>query len=66
MKKIDRNRLEYYGDDLRGEPQNRYGGHKVQKLRAFRGNTYGAANVGRIYTDEERKVWGAANGYPTK
>ena len=32
---------------LRGLSNNRWGGHKSNKMRGFRGSTYGAASIGK-------------------
>jgi hypothetical protein len=39
--------------ELRGPSQNRYGGHKSQKMRPLRGSTLGPANEGRSLSAEE-------------
>jgi hypothetical protein len=38
---------------LRGPSQNRYGGHRSQNIRVFRGSTFGAANQGRSLSPDE-------------
>ena len=43
-----------YAPHLRGPTQNKYGGHKSQQVRGFRGNTYGAASPCRRFTEEEK------------
>lgn len=63
MKNRDMNRLENWPTHLRGEAQNKFGGHKVQKLRGYRGNTYGAASECKSYTAEQKAAWAKANGY---
>jgi hypothetical protein len=45
--------LRDYSPELRGPPNNRYGGHKAQRLRGFRGGTYGPAGPVRQFTPEE-------------
>jgi hypothetical protein len=47
--------------ELRGLPQNRWGGFKTRSLKPYRQNTFGPANHGRIYTEEEKQAWAAAN-----
>jgi hypothetical protein len=59
----DDDRLENWPAYLRGETHNRWGGHKVQKLRGYSGNTYGAASACKTYTAEQRAAWAKANGY---
>ena len=41
---------------LKGPPQNRYGGHQTQRVRAFKGSSFGAANGGRTLGLEEKKI----------
>ena len=62
--KMTPTRLEEFPANLRGPSQNRWGGQRTRRLRAYRGNTYGPASEVRVYTAEEREAWGAANGYP--
>ena len=40
-------KLEDLPVDLRGLSNNRWGGHKSNKMRGFRGSTYGAAGSGK-------------------
>ena len=40
-------RLEDLPVHLRGLSNNRWGGHKSNKMRGFRGSTYGAASSGK-------------------
>ena len=40
-------RLEDVPVHLRGLSNNRWGGHKSNKMRGFRGSTYGAASKGK-------------------
>jgi hypothetical protein len=42
-----------YSRELRGSPNNRYGGHQTRHLRGFRGSTYGPAGPVKQYTPEE-------------
>jgi hypothetical protein len=42
-----------YPRELRGPPNNRYGGHRALRIRGFRGNTYGPAGPVRRFTREE-------------
>ena len=46
---------------LQGLPQNRWRGFKTRHIRPWRQNTFGPANAGRVYTDEEKQAWIAAN-----
>ena len=39
---------------LRGPPQNRFGGHRTQRVRGLRGGTYGPASPCYTYSDKER------------
>jgi hypothetical protein len=41
---------------LRGLPQNRWGGHRTQRLRGFRGWSRGSAGPVKRYTKEECKT----------
>jgi hypothetical protein len=43
-----------YAPHLQGPSQNRFGGHKTQRICGLKGNTYGAAGPCRRYTAEER------------
>ena len=43
-----------YAPHLQGPSQNRFGGHKTQRVCGLKGNTYGAAGPCRSYTAEER------------
>jgi hypothetical protein len=43
-----------YEPHLRGPSQNRFGGHRSQRMRGLRGNTYGAASPCRSLTPEEK------------
>jgi hypothetical protein len=43
--------------ELRGPPNNRYGGHQARSLRCFRDSTFGPAGPGRQFTPEEIKKW---------
>jgi hypothetical protein len=52
-KKSKRPSLMDYSPELRGLPNNRYGGHQAQHLRGLRGSTYGPASPVRHYTREE-------------
>jgi hypothetical protein len=44
-----------YPPELRGLPNNRWGGHQAQSLRGFKGNTYGPAGPVRQFTEVERR-----------
>ena len=48
--------------ELRGPPQNKFGGHQTQKMKVLRGNTFGAANSGRVFTEEEKEKWAIEKG----
>ena len=52
-KKSKRFCLMDYPAELRGLPNNRYGGHQTRHLRGFRGSTYGPAGPVKQYTREE-------------
>jgi hypothetical protein len=39
-----------YPPELRGPPNNRYGGHNAHSLRCFKNNTFGPASPVRHYT----------------
>jgi hypothetical protein len=43
-----------YAAHLRGPSQNKHGGHQSQRMRGFRGNTYGAAGPCHTFTAEEK------------
>jgi len=40
---------------LRGPRQNRYGGHRTQRLRGFPNQTFGAASEVYVFTAEQRE-----------
>lgn len=42
-------------NELRGPPNNKFGGHQCRHLRAFRGSKFGAANKGRRIHDPKEK-----------
>ena len=42
-----------YPRELRGTPNNKYGGHKTGHLCGFRGSTFGPTGPVRQYTPEE-------------
>ena len=48
-------RLNDYPTHLRGLAHNRWGGHRTQRIRAFRGSTFGAASECRTYSEAEKK-----------
>ena len=56
-------KLNDYDKELRGEPQNRFGGFETQNLNAYRGNTFGPAGDCRTFTAEERLEWAQRNGF---
>lgn len=45
-------RIEDYPPELRGPAQNKHGGQKTQRMRGYRGNTYGPASQVRQFTKE--------------
>ncbi len=47
--------------ELRGLPQNRWGGYKTRHIQPWRQNTFGPASRCRTYTEEEKQAWIAAN-----
>jgi hypothetical protein len=49
--------LNDYPPELRGPPQNRFGGHRTEAICGFRGNTYGAASECVTYTEEQKQAW---------
>ncbi len=56
-KRRNRQRLIDLPTYQRGPAQNRYGGHRNVHMKAFRGSKFGAANEGRVYTEEEKQEW---------
>ena len=48
-------RLFDYPVYLRGLTQNRWGGYRTQRIRVFRGSTFGAASKCRTYSEAEKK-----------
>ena len=46
-----------YPPELRGFSNNRFGGHKAQSLRGFKGNTYGPAGPVRHFTENETREY---------
>ena len=48
--------------ELRGLPNNRWGGHKTNKLRGFRGSTYGPASKGTKFTQEQLEAYAEKHG----
>lgn len=58
MKKRKKSKKTYVKDlppELRGLSQNRWGGYRLQRLRGFKGTTYGPAGPVKIYTEEEKR-----------
>ena len=53
--------INYLPKHLQGLPQNRWRGFKTRHIRPWRQNTFGPANAGRVYSDEEKQAWIAAN-----
>ena len=49
--------------DLRGLPNNRYGGHQTSRLRGFKGSTYGAASNGTKLTQEQLEAFAKKHGF---
>lgn len=47
-------RLQDYPKELRGPPNNRFGGYRNVAIKGFKGNTYGAASPCRTLSEEER------------
>ena len=47
-------KLANYEWGLRGPAQNRFGGHRTQRVRGLRGGTYGPASPCYTYSDKER------------
>jgi hypothetical protein len=52
-KRRRRSKLNDLPPELRGLPQNKYGGHHGQRMRPLRGSTFGPANEGRTLTPDE-------------
>ncbi len=48
--------------ELRGLPNNRWGGHKTNKLRGFRGSTYGPASKGTKFIEEQLEAYAEKHG----
>jgi hypothetical protein len=46
-------RLKDYPTELRGPPQNRFGGHKTRRIKPFTGSTFGPAGPCRKYSRAE-------------
>ena len=53
----EREKLIDYDRSLRGPPQNRFGGHRTQRVRGLRGGTYGPAGPCYTYSDKERMAF---------
>jgi hypothetical protein len=47
--------------ELRGLPQNKWGGHKTQSMKGYRQNTFGAASPCRSLSKAEIEQWIANN-----
>jgi hypothetical protein len=56
------NHMEDLPYELRGLPNNRWGGHKTNKLRGFRGSTYGPASKGTKFTQEQLEAYAEKHG----
>ena len=66
VKSIHDSKLEKINElprELRGLPQNKWGGHETQCQRVFRNNTFGPASPGRTVSDAEKAAWATARGY---
>ena len=61
-KKKGGDRMGQYSRELQGPAQNRFGGLQTQRIRGFRGNTYGAAGSVKIYTAEEIRQFETVRG----
>jgi hypothetical protein len=65
MPKLDKpkapKRLDEYPPELRGPPQNRWGGQQTQRLRTY-GGKFGKANDGRSLNADEVERWKRENG----
>ena len=57
-------RLEDLPVHLRGLSNNRWGGHKSNKMRGFRGSTYGAASRGKYIPLTPKLMAEYENKYP--
>jgi hypothetical protein len=57
-------KLENLPIHLRGLSNNRWGGHKSNKMRGFRGSTYGAANRGKYIPLTPKLMAEYENKYP--
>ena len=55
-------RLQDLSYDLRGLSNNRWRGHKTNKLRGFKGSTYGAASNGTKLTQEQLEAFAKKHG----
>ena len=53
--------LDEYPPELRGPPQNRWGGQRTQQLRTY-GGKFGKANDGRSLNAEEIEHWKRESG----
>lgn len=56
------NRMDQYPRDLQGPAQNRFGGLQTQRIRGFRGNTYGAAGPVKSCTAEQIRQYEIERG----
>ena len=56
-------RMEDLPYDLRGLPNNKWGGHKTSKLCGFKGSTYGAASKGTKLTQEQLEALAKKHGF---
>ncbi len=64
-KKSRRNeeRLQDLPNDLRGPPNNRYGGHQTSRLRGFKDWSRGAASAGTRFSQEQLEAYAKKNGF---
>lgn len=60
----ENDRLDQWPAYLRGPAQNRHGGHQVQRVRVYRGNTFGPASKCRSLSKEEIAAYAKQNGLP--
>ena len=58
-------KLEYIPLHLRGFSNNRWGGHKSNRIRGFKGSTYGAASKVKHIQLTSELVTQYQNRYPT-
>ena len=61
---FNKQKLEDLPVHLRGLSNNRWGGHKSNKMRGFRGSTYGAASRGKCIPVTPKLMAEYENKYP--